>query len=62
MSDGRGQRQPLSGRPRQAEVAARDAGCKLPTQTADGRSCCFCGAEITIADMNEHIYAAHMVA
>jgi hypothetical protein len=34
---------------------------KLPTQTADGRTRCFCGAEITIADMNEHIYAAHTV-
>jgi hypothetical protein len=27
---------------------------------ADGRSRCFCGAEIGIADTNEHIYAAHM--
>jgi hypothetical protein len=36
------------------------AGCKLPTQTADGRSRCFCVAEITIADMDEHTYAAHM--
>jgi hypothetical protein len=37
-----------------------DHGCKVPTQMADGRSCCFCGAEITIANMHEHIYAAHM--
>jgi len=37
-----------------------DAGCRLPTQTADGRSRCFCGAEIGIADMGQHIYAAHM--
>lgn len=27
---------------------------------ADGRARCFCGAEITIADMDEHVYAAHM--
>jgi hypothetical protein len=32
-----------------------DVGCKLPTQTADGRARCFCGAEINISDMNEHI-------
>ena len=37
-----------------------DAGCKLPTQTADGRARCFCGAEIEIANMDQHIYAAHM--
>jgi hypothetical protein len=37
-----------------------DAGCKLPTQTADGRARCFCGTEITISDMAEHIYDAHM--
>jgi hypothetical protein len=37
-----------------------DAGCKVPTQMADGRSRCFCGAEVTIANMHEHIYAAHM--
>jgi hypothetical protein len=32
----------------------------LPTQTADGRSRCFCGAEITIATTEPHIYEAHM--
>jgi hypothetical protein len=42
------------------KYAMWEAGCKLPTQMADGRSRCFCGAEITIADMDEHIYAAHM--
>jgi hypothetical protein len=42
------------------KYAMWDAGCKLPTQTADGRARCFCGAEITIADMDEHVYAAHM--
>jgi hypothetical protein len=42
------------------KLAMWDAGSRLPTQTADGRARCFCGAEITIADMDEHIYAAHM--
>lgn len=34
-------------------------GLKLPTQVADGRSHCFCGAAISIDDMDQHIYAAH---
>jgi hypothetical protein len=34
-------------------------GLKLPTQV-DGRAVCFCGAVISIADMNQHILAAHM--
>jgi hypothetical protein len=42
------------------KYAMWDAGNRLPTQTADGRSRCFCGAEITIADTHEHIYAAHI--
>jgi hypothetical protein len=42
------------------KYAMWDAGCKLPTQTAEGRSRCFCGAEIGIGDMDQHIYAAHM--
>jgi hypothetical protein len=42
------------------KYAMWDAGCKLPTQMADGRSRCFCGAEITITDTDEHIQAAHM--
>jgi hypothetical protein len=37
-----------------------NAGCLLPTQVADGRSVCFCGAVIGIADMEQHVYAAHM--
>jgi hypothetical protein len=32
----------------------------LATQAADGRSRCFCGAEITIATTEPHIYEAHM--
>jgi hypothetical protein len=39
-----------------------DAGCKLPTQVADGRSRCFCGAEIGIADVEQHVNVAHMKA
>jgi hypothetical protein len=35
-------------------------GCKLPRQVADGRSTCFCGAAIGIADMESHVYAEHM--
>ena len=37
-----------------------DAGLKLPTQVADGRSTCFCGAAIGIADVEQHVLAAHM--
>jgi hypothetical protein len=36
-----------------------DAGLKLPTQTQDGRARCFCGADITIANTDAHIRAAH---
>jgi hypothetical protein len=41
------------------KYAMWDAGCKLPTQVADGRSTCFCGVVIGITDMDAHIYAAH---
>ena len=37
-----------------------DACCKLPTPVADGRARCFCDTEIGLADMDNHIYAAHM--
>jgi hypothetical protein len=37
-----------------------DASLKLPTQVADGRSMCFCAAAIGIADMESHVYTAHM--
>jgi hypothetical protein len=36
------------------------AGLKLPTQAADGRAVCFCGAAIGLKDMDVHVYAAHM--
>jgi hypothetical protein len=39
-----------------------DAGCKLPTQVADGRPTCFCGAAIGIAEVERHVLAAHMEA
>ena len=42
--------------------AMREAGCKLPTEMADGSSRCFCGAEIDIAGTEQHVYTAHMVA
>jgi hypothetical protein len=35
------------------------SGCRLPTQERSGRSCCFCGASISVA-CDEHIYASHM--
>jgi hypothetical protein len=41
------------------KYAMWEAGCLLPTQTADGRSLCFCGAEIEIAGLEQHISAAH---
>jgi hypothetical protein len=37
-----------------------EAGCKLPTEMADGRSRCFRGVEIKIAGTEQHIAAAHM--
>ena len=44
------------------KLAMREAGCKLPTEMAGGRSRCFCGAEIDIAGTEQHVYTAHMVA
>ena len=41
--------------------AAWEAGLKLPTQITDGRSRCFYGAEIRIADVEQHVLAVHMV-
>jgi hypothetical protein len=42
------------------KYAMWETGCKLPTQVVDGRSRCFCGAEIGIADVERHVHAAHM--
>jgi hypothetical protein len=36
-----------------------DWGCKLPTQEPNGQSRCFCGAEIDVAGVSHHVYAAH---
>jgi hypothetical protein len=44
------------------KYAMWDAGCRLPTQVSDGRSTCFYSAEmITIANVEQHVYAAHMM-
>ncbi len=37
-----------------------EAGCKLPSEVADGRSRCFCGAAIGITDVERHVLAVHM--
>jgi hypothetical protein len=39
-----------------------DAGCKMPMQTVDDRSRCFCGVEITAKSTSHHIRARHMEA
>lgn len=42
------------------KYAMWDAGCLMPTQKAEGRSRCFCGAEITIGNTDEHILQVHV--
>ena len=42
------------------KYAMWDAGCRMPTQSPDGWSHCFCGARITISGVTDHIRAAHM--
>lgn len=42
------------------KYAMWDAGCRMPTQSPDGWSHCFCGARITIRGIEDHILAAHM--
>jgi hypothetical protein len=37
-----------------------ETGCRMPTQERSGQSRCFCGAEIGIASVSEHVYAVHM--
>ena len=37
-----------------------DAGLKLPTQLAEGRSTCFCGAAIDLENTRQHVYDHHM--
>jgi hypothetical protein len=36
-----------------------DAGCKMPTQMADGRTRCFRGAVIDCRTMARHVVTAH---
>jgi hypothetical protein len=42
------------------KYAMHDAGAKLPTAASSGRSKCFCGAEITVESVSDHVLAAHM--
>ena len=37
-----------------------ESGCRMTTQVADGRSSCFCGAAIGIADVESRVLAEHM--
>jgi hypothetical protein len=37
-----------------------DAGCRMPTQSTDGQSRCYCGEPIDIVGASQHVYAAHM--
>jgi hypothetical protein len=41
------------------KYAMWDRGFKLPTQLASGRSKCFCGADLTICNVTDHIQVAH---
>lgn len=38
----------------------REEGCKLPTETASGRSTCWCGAELTLESCDRHVYEHHV--
>lgn len=42
------------------KYAMQDANCRMPTQNTTGRSHCFCGAEIAIDGVKDHIRTAHM--
>lgn len=37
-----------------------DAHCRMPTQSPEGWSVCFCGARITVNSVSDHIRMAHM--
>jgi len=41
------------------KYAMWDAGCRMPTHVASGRSRCFCGATIGMS-CEEHVYTRHM--
>jgi hypothetical protein len=42
------------------KYAMWNKGCRMPTQSTDGRSRCFCGETIDIGGTMQHVYAAHM--
>lgn len=42
------------------KYAMWDAGCRMPTQSPEGWSVCFCGTRITTNSVSDHIRAAHM--
>ena len=37
-----------------------DTGHRLPTQSTDGRSTCFCGVGLTIGSVPDHVRSAHL--
>jgi hypothetical protein len=41
------------------KYAMWDRGFRLPTQTTSGRSKCFCGADLTVDGVTDHIRTAH---
>lgn len=42
------------------KYAMWDAGCRMPTQSPEGWSVCFCGTRITTNRVSDHIRAVHM--
>jgi hypothetical protein len=41
------------------KYAMWDGGLKMPTQLPSGRSKCFCGADLTISGVPDHVRSAH---
>jgi hypothetical protein len=41
------------------KYAMWDAGMKMPTQMSNGGAQCFCGADLTISSMSDHVRLAH---
>jgi hypothetical protein len=44
------------------KYAMWDKGCRMPTQSTDGRSRCFYGEPIDTTGVDQHVYTAHMAA
>ena len=44
------------------KYAMWDAGCRMPTQTVDGWTKCFCGAAINNKSSRDHVASCHMEA